>query len=332
MSRRPARGTTALPAALAALAVSAALTAAIADVVRTEVVLVRHRGTAAAALAKADACLAAVLARLPAGTDFAPLLAPEAAPIDAPPGCRAAAAPTPGPAAPPRVRLVVEGRAAGGRRALEALVGRAPAPGVPALLWLAGPPTGSSAGRILLDGHDPADPDAPRPAAVAAPAPPEALDLWLAGLGRVATPGAGPPRFAPPLPLETLANAVGAAGAGGPDALGGPAPALALVDGDLTVTAPLAAAGLLLVRGTLDIADAFEFNGVVIASGGVRVRGGASLSVRGALWVGAPPAGDPLVVDGELRVRRDGAALAAADAQLALPRLAVLLGLRDLDG
>jgi len=338
MRRLGQRGTTALPAALAALAVSVALTAAVTDVVRTEVILVASRVTTAAALAAADACLADGVARLPAGWDFGPLLAgPDGVAgtaddgrLDAGPGCTASATAAPGPTTPPRVGLLIEGRARDGRRALDAVAGRATPPGVPALVWLAAPPTGSPRGRIVLDGRDPADPDAPPPAAFAGPVPPDALDAWLGGLPQLATTATAAGRFAPAFSFDLLAGRLTAAGATGLDAFAGSPPGLGFVDGDLAFPGPFAGEGLLYVRGTLDIADAFAFNGVVVASGGVRVRSGASLAVSGALWLGAAPGQDALVVDGELRVRRDAAAVAAVDQRFTLPRPAVLLGLRDL--
>jgi len=73
--RRSQHGGTALPAALVALVVAASFAAALADLARTEVILARYRQVAAAALAAADACLAAVVAAMPPGWDFDPLLA-----------------------------------------------------------------------------------------------------------------------------------------------------------------------------------------------------------------------------------------------------------------
>src|SRR5207247_3810683 len=69
------RGSTARPAALATLAVSAALGAAVAEMARLEVVLAEQRRAAGVALAACDACAAEVVAALPVGWDFTPLLA-----------------------------------------------------------------------------------------------------------------------------------------------------------------------------------------------------------------------------------------------------------------
>ena len=84
--------------------------------------------------------------------------------------------------------------------------------------------------------------------------------------------------------------------------------------------------GVLLVGGLLDIIGTFEFNGVVVASAGIRVAAGARLEVRGAVWLG-PDA--TLVVDGDAAVRADGSAMEAADGLLPLPRRSRLAGLRD---
>src|SRR5207245_283141 len=68
------RGTIALPAALAAIAVSAALGAAIADLTRVELALARQRRAAVGALLAADGCLAEVIAGVAPGWDLTPLL------------------------------------------------------------------------------------------------------------------------------------------------------------------------------------------------------------------------------------------------------------------
>jgi hypothetical protein len=340
-----ARGAIALPAALAALAVSAALGAAIAELVRTELALARNRRAAAAAFAASDACLAEVVAGLPPGWDFTALrrgpdgvdaTADDGA-VPAPVGCTATLGLAPGPVVPPRALLRIEGRAAGGRRKLEAIIGRNGAPGVPALLWLPDPPLpGTITGDVALDGADAQDPSAPGWAALAAPADPAALDAWVASEGlRVAlTDRTEPALAAPAPPLPALAARLGAAGAAGSEALvegGAPSASLVHVQGDLVVTRPLRGAGLLLVEGTLDIRETLAFTGIVAASGGVRISGGASLNVDGALWLGAPASGEPsLLVSGRLAVRQDRAAIDAADRLLTLPRRAVLLGLRDL--
>ncbi len=343
--RRPTRGATALPAALAAVAVSAALTAAVAELSRIEVLVARQRRTAASALAAADACLAEVMAAIPSGWDLGALLigrdgvagTADDGVLAAPAGCRVSARAAPGPIDPPRVLLTVTGRASGGLRTLEALAGRDPSPTPAALLWLGeAPAPGTVTGVLRLDGGDPAQPMEPHWAGVAAPADPAALDTWVSGEAPhlAATLDTGSPITASPPPLAALAARLHAATATGAEALvssSAPTPSLAVVASDLTVPGTLHGAGLLLVEGVLDVGGSLDFSGVLVASGGVRVAAGARLTVTGALWLGAPaPPGQPLLVDGDLAVRSDRAAVAAADRLLTLPRRAVVLGLLDL--
>src|SRR5206468_612226 len=104
------RGSTALPAALATLAVYAALGAAVAELARLEVVLAEQRRAASVALAACDACAAEVVAALPVGWDFTPLLAgpdgrtgtADDGALATPAGCTGSAGAAPGPADPPR--------------------------------------------------------------------------------------------------------------------------------------------------------------------------------------------------------------------------------------
>jgi hypothetical protein len=330
------RGSTALPAALAALAVSAALGAAIAELTRIEVVIARHRRAATAALLATDTCAAEVITALPVAWDFGDLLrGPDGVAgtaddgvIAAPPGCAATFVAPPGPAVPPRALLQLEARAGGGRRLAEALVGRDRMPAVPTLLWLGAPPP-PVAGSITLDGVDADDPATAAWSGLAAPDDPEALDLWLAGQAGavVLAGGTAPPLEASPPPFAALRDRLRAAGPAGAESLvtgGPPPPGLALVDGDLAVTTALRGAGLLLVAGSLDIQASLDFTGIVIASGGLRVGRGGSFAVSGAVWTGPS-----LVVDGTLAIRHGEAAIAAADGLLPLPRRAVLLGQRD---
>jgi hypothetical protein len=148
------------------------------------------------------------------------------------------------------------------------------------------------------------------------------------------TVGAGtmPPFTAPAPPLAALRARLAATGPGGAERLvaGGPPPAgLALVNGDLVVPGIAYGAGILHVTGTLDIQGRLDFTGMVVAEQGLRVEAGAQLTVRGGLWLGPLPGGPPLAVDGLVEVRRDAAAVDAADALLALPRRARLAGVRD---
>jgi hypothetical protein len=340
MSRSGRRGS-ALAAAVIALAVGVALAVTVADVAREETALAARRIAAAEALAAVDACLAGVLAAVPPGWDFAALLAggdgvagtADDGDVPAPAGCTARAALPPGAADPPRVRLTVDAERGGGRRAVTAVAGLDPVPGLPVLLWLPSLPTpGTFGGAVLLDGAD-ASTAADDWAALAAPDTPAALDAWLTGEPAVrASPRTRPPRTATPPPLPALATRLRAGAPVGPHVLGPlgdePAPAPILADGGLVVTGARAGAGILFVDGPLDIHGTFDFTGLVIASGGIRIVEGATLSVAGALWIGPSPT--PLVVDGVLAVRQDRPAIEAADGLQRLPRPPRLLGLRDL--
>ena len=336
------RGAAVLPAALAAVAVAAALSAAVAELARLEGVLARSRRTTAEALHAADGCIAETLARVTPGWDLSALLdGPDALPATAddgqvplPAACTGRARRPPGAPVPPRAVVQIEARAGRGRRALEALVGLEAAPGVPALVWLGAPPTtGAITGSVALDGADDATPPEDW-ASFAAPDDPDRLDAWLAGEGRVsASARTAPPIFAFAPPLAALGTRVRAAGPAGAEVLVPAAPAVALahVAGDLAVTDTRSGAGLLFVDGSLDIQGTMDFTGVVVVSGGVHIAAGASLTVSGLLWVGVPTLLAPsLLVDGTLDVRRDRSAVDAADRLLALPRAAALLGLRDL--
>ena len=334
-SRRRRGG--ALVAALATLAFAAALAAALADLARTELRLTSQRRQAARLLAALDACLAEVVADLPAGWEFTPLLdGPDAVAgtaddgvLPAPDGCAARAGRAPGAAAPARAVVRVDARIGVGRRTLDAVVRRAAEAGAGALLWLSEPPdAGAVGGVVALDGADPRPPLA----SLAAPADVETLDAWVVGQGAALdiAPATAPPVSAPVPPLAGLGARVLAAPHGGPEALvsGGEAVAtLAYVAGDLIVDDARRGAGLLFVDGALDVRGLLEFAGVVVATGGVRVAAGASLAVDGSLWLGA---GSPtLRIDGGLAVRRATDAVATADALLPLPRRVTVASARD---
>ena len=248
-----------------------------------------------------------------------------------PAGCTAGAGAAPGPATPPRLLVRLEAQAGGGRRLVEALLGRDRTPGVPALLWLdALPPPGAVTGSVTLDGADADDPSNADWSGLAAPDDPAMLDRWLAGEapGVVTSPRTASAMAAPPPPFGALSARVRTAGPAGAGALvpeASPPPTLAFVGGDLRVTTALHGAGVLLVDGSLDIDGRLDFTGIVIATGGVRVGRGGSFVVSGALW-----AGSAFAVDGTLDLRHSGRAVGTADGLLPLPRRAVLLGLRDI--
>ena len=327
----------ALVAALATLAFSAALGAALADLVRTELRLASERRLTARLLGALDGCGADVVAEIPAGWDLAALLAgADATPgtaddgvLPAPAGCTAVARPAPGGAAPDRVLVRVDARIGAARRHLDALVRRTADAGVGALLWLSAPPeAGAITGVALLDGADATVPLA----SLAAPADPETLDAWLAAesLALEISPDTAAPVSASAPPLAELGARVLAAAHAGSEALvssGAPAVGLAHVAGDLAVDDVRLGAGLLFVDGWLEVRGSLAFEGVVVVTGGLRVAPGATLAVDGGLWLGV---GSPtLTVEGVLVLRRDPAAIAAADAVLPLPRRAVVTGARD---
>lgn len=341
MRRRTARGGVALPAALAALAVSLALAAALADIARTELTIAAQRRTATTALAALDTCLARVIATLPSGWDFAAIVdgpdglrgTADDGGLVTPPGCTGRGRPAPGPPGPARMLVALDASSGDGRRLLDAVVTRSAAPMLPALFWMAAlPGTETLSGRITADGGgDPGD-DLP---ALAAPDAPEVLDAWMAEAHLETTSNTALPVTATAPPLgEILARLRAAATSGAaalePDPGAPPAPSLMLVEGDLVVPDARQGAGILFVGGRLDIRTALTFTGLVIAVGGVRVTNGATLAVAGGVWIGpSGPAGAPLDVAGTLAVRRDTAAIDAADALFALPRRAVPGGLRD---
>lgn len=336
MSR--ARGAVFLPAAVLAIAVSTVLAAALAGIGRIETLLVSHRQRAAAALAAADACLARVTALLPAGWELDVLLAgPDGTPgtaddgtAVAPPGCVAALAAAPGPALPPRALLTVDARSDGGRRRIQAVLGRASDPGAPSLLWLASVGAVTSlAGLTTLDGVDPLDPARPI-AALASPADATDLDAWIVAQGGrvVVASGTGAPLTAPSPPLDALCDRLRATGPPGAETLvpGAPVAVAALVPGDLRIDAPRRGAGVLVVEGRLEVDDALEFDGVLAVLGGLDIAPGATVRVGGTLWL----ANAPIRLDGALVVRHAAGAVAAAEALLPLPRRARTTGLRDL--
>ena len=327
----------ALMAALATLAFSAALAAALADLVHTELRLTGERRLTSRLLSALDACLADVVAELPAGWDFAVLLAgadgtlgtADDGALPAPAGCGARARQAPGGAAPDRAIVNVEARIGSARRNLDATVRRTIEPGAGALLWLsAAPETGSISGVAALDGGDPIAPLA----SLAAPAEPETLDAWVGSEGArlEISPLTPAPVFAPPPPLADLGARVLAGPHAGTEALvasGPPAAAVIHVAGDLAVDDARRGAGLLFVDGHLEIRGLLEFEGVVVATRGIHIASGASLALDGGLWLGV---GSPtLSVEGGLVLRRAPSAVAAADALLSLPRRAAVASARD---
>jgi hypothetical protein len=213
---------------------------------------------------------------------------------------------------------------------LDATVRRTSEPGAGALLWLSTPPeSGSITGTASLDGGDP---DTPL-ASVAAPADPETLDAWVGAEGThlEISPLTLAPVFGPPPPLADLgARVLAGAHAGGEALVAGGAPPAAVIHvaGDLTVDDTRHGGGLLFVDGLLEVRGQLEFEGVVVATGGIHVASGASLTVAGGLWLGV--ASPTLAVEGGLVLRRAPDAVATADALLPLPHRASVASARDL--
>lgn len=330
-----ARGAVATMAALVLVAVAGALAAAIMQLTATESLLVARHRVVERALMAADTCAADVLATLPAGWGLDPVLAgpdgiggsEDDGTVRASDDCTASTSA----AAGGRLILHVEAHVPGGRRRVDALVGRDPKPFDEALLWLEdagglGPLVG------LLEIQGPRDPSAKPVSSIAAPTAPEALDAWLIGQAARVDVAAtvSPPRFAPPPPLEELearVRSVAVPGSGTLVPAGIPPVTITFADGDLAVRTAAVGAGLLFVSGRLDIEGALAFTGVVVARGGVRVASGGSLFIEGALWLdGGSPSLD---VAGLLHLRAAADALDLADGTLALPRLPRILGIRD---
>jgi hypothetical protein len=228
--------------------------------------------------------------------------------------------------------ISLDAATADGRRLLDAVVARSAAPALPALLWMAGlPHPTTTGGRIVLDGAAPPNVGLP---ALAAPDGPEVLDAWAAASAVESTVSTAPPITAPAPPLAEFLARLRAAGVSGatlaPDPGAASAPSPMLVEGDLVVTDARQGAGILFIAGKLDIRSTLTFTGLVVATGGVRVASGATLGIAGALWIGPPdPLGASLDIAGTLAMRRDAAAIDTAEALFALPRRAVLGGLRD---
>lgn len=331
--RHHERGATALAPACLVLLAASVLGAAVAEIVRTELVVARSRRIFVDGLAAADACLARVAATLPAGWDHAVALAgadgivgtADDGLLAAPSGCTALL--RPGPLGASRPYLDVTAMVPGGARGVRAVVGAATPP-VPAIVWAEGASLGTVTGRLLLDGIDDSRPDVAALPAVATPDDPASVDAWLAGMpAALVLAGTPAPEYAPAPPLDSMAARLLAAGALPSFAPSSPAsvPGLYAIAGDLAVTTSGSGAGLLYVDGRLDIEADFTFSGIVAARRGLRVGGGVVARIAGATWLGLPA----FDVAGEARVEHDRAALDAAAALFAFPRRAAVAGLVD---
>lgn len=331
-----------MPAALLAVAVAAAFSALLGDMGRSAVLVARSRLAATRRLLAADSCLARAAALLPAGWELLPLLAgpdgtagtADDGTLLAPAGCRITVTLPPGPAMPPRLLLRVTASEGRSRRELAAIIARAVRPGVPALLWWAQDAWPDSlGGSLVLDGRDGTDPEEPILAPLATPGDLAPFDAWISTAPVMVPAEPALPIAAPSPPLADLVQRAGGAAPIPPETgLGTPSPppALILAAGDLEILHPAAGAGVLVVPGLLDIRAPFEFTGLVVAVGGVRLRSGVPLEVRGAVWLGPGSGGTPaLRIDGTAVVSASRTALERADALLSLPRRVRIAGIRD---
>jgi hypothetical protein len=332
MTRDREAGGATLATAIVVLLVASLVTAAVGEVARTELVVARSRRTLARGLAAADACLARVVATLPAGWSHSGALAGADGTIGttddgllvAPAGCSATL--LPGPLGAARPLLDVTATVPGGGRRLRAVIGRAAA--LPAVVWATSGMLGRVAGHVTIDGVDHGRPDLAPLAAVASPDDPAVVDAWLRAVPAVVPVGpTAPASYAPPPPLAEVATRLVAGGATAAftPAPTPPPPTLHAIAGDLAITTAGFGAGVLEVDGRLDIQADFAFSGVVAASGGVGVANGATLRIGGALWVGAPA----FDCDGTIALEHDRAALDAAHALFPLPRRASVAGMVD---
>lgn len=331
-----------MPAALLGVALAGVFAAFLGDMGRSAVLLARSRLAATRGLLAADACLARTAASVPAGWELEPLLAgPDGTfgTVDdgsllAPAGCHVTVTLLPGPTLPARLLLRLTAGEGRSRRELAAVIARAVPPGVAALLWFAQDARpGTVGGSLLLDGRDDTDPQEPVLAPLATSSDPAPFDAWLSTEPVVVPADPARPIVGPAPPLAELIQRAGDAAPTPPETGLGPSnplPALMLAAGSLEILHPTAGAGVLVVPGLLDIRAPFEFTGVVVAAGGLWLRPGAVLEVRGAVWLGPGPGGDPaLRVDGVGIVRARRAALEQADRLLPLPRPVRIMGIRD---
>lgn len=237
----------------------------------------------------------------------------------------------------PRVRLIAHcSGPRGARRDVEAIVGRDRAPFVPAALYL-GRPDIEARAPIIVDGadHRPQDPPgtasglAGPVAAVASPTLDEPLPL------AAAVDAGGNPVSASPAPeIDVAAFASRALTLGPPLVAELSRSALLAPFTHALADARLAAggrgAGLLLVDGHLEVEAPFDFTGVLVIGGTLRIATSGRLTVRGWLWVQGEGAGPLIDAGGSLTALYSSAAVASADTIFLLPRRATLLAEREL--
>jgi len=328
----------ALVIAVFALALAGAAAALLAELARASVVRARVDRDGTRAWFLAEAGLADTVAVLPAGTSFTDVLrrgGPSGPPA---PGAYLAVLRDDAddhpddPLTDVNATIVADVTAAGPapvRRRLEAVLGREPAPYLPAAATLAGGVSNLTSG-FRLDGHDgsmgtfPPRAGAALPPTATAPVPADPTQIDGAG---------GPPSIARGTPpdltlLATSPGAVHVAPASVPTTLGtGATPQLTVVGGDAEVAAASSGAGALYATGHLRISGRLDFTGVVAAAGGVEVTATGELRICGALWAAGAPALD---ARGTGLVHASGDAITLAARVAPLPARARVLAVREL--
>jgi hypothetical protein len=104
-------------------------------------------------------------------------------------------------------------------------------------------------------------------------------------------------------------------------------PQVSVVEGDAYISGWLRGNGVLVVRGTLDVAGAFEFTGLVVALNGILFEPTGNITITGTLWRG-PAMDERLWLRGSGAIEYSSSALSAVDTAFPgiLPHPAVVNG------
>lgn len=224
----------------------------------------------------------------------------------------------------------------GARRHVEAIIGREGKPFVPAALYLERPDM-EAAARVTVDGadhryHDPPGAASGSAGPVPAAASPALDEPWLLPSG-VVDGRENQVSAVPAQEIDVQAFADRTLALGPPLSSSLPQGAVmaqfAHARGDIRVASADAGSGLLLVDGQLEIEAPFEFAGVLIVGGTLRIADSGSLTVRGWLWVQGNGPGLLISAAGPLTVLYSQDAVATADGIFSLPRRARLLTERE---
>jgi hypothetical protein len=337
----------ALVVAVLALALAGALAASLAELGRLALVRARLDQWGVRAWFVAEGGLAETVGGLEPGTDFDALLeAPAEEPgADAGPWSYRSAARDDAdeepddPLTDTNQRVLLRITAFGPppvRRRLEALVGRAAAPYLPAAAMLGGG-VRELTRDFLLDGRDfdvtSGCTFAGGGAARAGLSLPE--DAVLPALGeptQILGKGDAPSitRLAAPdlTPLGDAEHGEHVAPGALAGVIGTPgSPRFTVVDGDARIDGALTGAGTLFVNGQLEVRGTLAFTGLVAAAAGVHVTAAGTLAVCGALWASGEPA---LGVRGVGAVRTSVGAIEMAARVAPLPAAPEILAVREL--